>query len=389
MTYRLKKNIISVANVLEESRLGGPQMRIALVAKYLHRNVETTVVMPVDNSMAFCELCRESGVQYKTFRLSRITKEWKVAFRYLVCFLYEVSSLCLYFKKEDFDIVHVSGGSWQYKGVIAAKIAKKKVIWHLNDTSMPKLFREIFRMLGFLVDGYIYASNRSMDYYSVPAKKNKQNFLIPAPVDTQKFDPKKKYDKKLIEKNNKKIIVGTVANVNPIKDFDTFIRCAAELNKENDDILFVVVGAIYTSQKKYFQQLQRLCEKLSVNNMSFIGACADVRPILHDFDVYVCSSQAESSPLAVWEAMSMEKPVVSTDVGDVSIYVKDGYNGFIVPVGNSKDMAEKITILIKDKKTRDNFGQKSRQIAIHELDVRICAKRHLDAYKSILNMKNE
>jgi len=67
-----------------------------------------------------------------------------VACRYVLFSIFEIYKLSKYFKKEKFDLIHASGGSWQYKAVIAAKLSNGKVVWHLNDTSMPWLFRKIF-----------------------------------------------------------------------------------------------------------------------------------------------------------------------------------------------------------------------------------------------------
>ena len=83
-------------------------------------------------------------------------------------------------------------------------------------------------------------------------------------------------------------------------------------------------------KEEIYKSLIDLCERLSVNNISFINGRNDIRPLLKRFNVYICSSKAESSPISVWEAMSMSKPIVSTDVGDVSKYVKNNYNGFII-----------------------------------------------------------
>ena len=40
----------------------------------------------------------------------------------------------------------------------------------------------------------------------------------------------------------------------------------------------------------------------------------------------------KSSPLSVWEAMSMEKAIVSTDVGDIKKFINNGNNGLVVRV---------------------------------------------------------
>ncbi len=87
--------------------------------------------------------------------------------------------------------------------------------------------------------------------------------------------------------------------------------------------------------------------------------------------------------MTLWEAMSMAKPVISTDVGDVALYVKDNENGFIVQVDDEHALAEKIGVLIENEQLRHDFGRKARETAIKRLDIRNCANLHKKAYLSI------
>ena len=81
----------------------------------------------------------------------------------------------------------------------------------------------------------------------------------------------------------------------------------------------------------------------------------------------------------------MAKPIVSTDVGDVPLYVKDGVNGFIINVGESEALADRIGRLIADESLREQFGSQSRKVVIQELDLSRCAERHIEAYKAIFD----
>ncbi len=373
---------VRVANIIEEGKLGGPQVRIAHVAAALQHRVETIIVMPDDNSSEFREQCDALGVKYVTFRMSRITKEWKVALRYIFFSVFEIWRLSTYLRLGNCDLVHVSGGSWQYKGVIAGRLTGKTVLWHLNDTSMPWVLRRLFVAFSRYADGYIFASERSKEYYGALVKADKPQFVIPAPVDTRRFDPGLLYqgDEELIKQWKGKTVIGTVANINPIKGLDVFIRAAALLNEQSDNLVFVIIGSLFKTQKRYAESLHQLCKSLPADNVVFVGGRADVRPLLKRFDVYACSSQAESSPISVWEAMGMGKPVVSTDVGDVPLYVQDGYNGFIVNVGDAVALADRLSSLINDKYMSETFGRRAREIAVIQLDVELCAQRHLDAY---------
>ena len=73
-------------------------------------------------------------------------------------FPFEVLMLSRLLKKNGFDIVHVSGGSWQFKGILAAKLADIKIIWELNDTYVPFIIRVIFFFLSKLANSFIYGS---------------------------------------------------------------------------------------------------------------------------------------------------------------------------------------------------------------------------------------
>ena len=145
----------------------------------------------------------------------------------------------------------------------------------------------------------------------------------------------------------------------------------------------MVVGRIYISQKKYFKHLTYTIKSSAVKNFFFLNSREDIRPLLKIMDIYVCTSKNESSPLSIWEAMSMEKAIVSTNVGDVGKFVNDGVNGLIVKVGNINNLAKSIKKLIEKPKLRKKFGKKSRQIAKNKLDIKICGKLHSVAYKAI------
>ena len=82
----------------------------------------------------------------------------------------------------------------------------------------------------------------------------------------------------------------------------------------------------------------------------------------------------------------MGKPIVSTDVGDVARFIKDGENGFIVPPRSSKSLVEKLEILLRDRKLRRKFSENVRRIAIEHLDIDICVKKHIQVYHHILGL---
>lgn len=352
-----------IANVIEEGKLGGPQVRMVRVATALRGRAETLIVMPRANSGPFCEMCEVHGVPYRALPLTRITKEWRAALAYVLFSPWEVMRLARLFRRERIDLVHASGGSWQYKAVIAARLAGIPSVWHLNDTFAPGWVRRLFRLVAPLASGFVFASHRSQAYYGGLIRAGRPQAVVPATVDTATFDPSQELAADL-DVPSDELVIGTVANVNPIKALETLIRASAHLRDLGHLPHVVIVGPIFDRQRAYHRRLLALAQELGLDRIHFVGSRADVRPILGRIDIYVCSSLAESSPASVWEAMAMARPVVSTDVGDVAHHIEDGTSGLIVPISDAEVMADRIALLLADPDLRVRMGAAARTAAL-------------------------
>ena len=147
-----------VANIIEDGRVAGPQIRMVLIAAALNGRADTIVFMPRKNSQEFQMLCVEAKVEYRLASLNHLSKSLPRIFRYFTLFMFEVLSLAASLRSAEIDVVHVSGGSWQCKGLLAAKLAGIPAVWHLNDTKMPSLVRWIFKRMAPLAAGFIFSS---------------------------------------------------------------------------------------------------------------------------------------------------------------------------------------------------------------------------------------
>lgn len=395
---------IKIANIIEDGRLAGPQVRILELSSLIrdmtnnqnktnnptktpnNSTISTTVITSNYENNIFIKLLKEKKIPFICLPLTRISVDWKHLLKYVLFFPVEVLLLYLTLRKETFNVVHISGGSWQIKGVIAGKLSGCKVVWHLNDTKMPKIIKFIFFIVAtFCADSFITAGRRAKKYYleTHGFDDSKPIFVIQAPVNCNHFNPTKTTsDKYLVKFRGIKIL--SVGNINPTKGFKHFLLMAAILNKNFEDLNFFIVGPNYKSQEKHFRELLKLKEKLGLSNLSFYGPCADVRRVLKSADVYVCSSIAEASPISVWEAMAMKKGIVATNVGDIDNFISHGHNGFLVSPGNAAELAIYVGKLIENPDLRTLFGERVRKIAVEKLDVSIVARQHIEAYQYMM-----
>lgn len=371
--------LIRVFNIIEEGKVGGPQIRLCNVAQSISDYIHTIVCMPRQNSLKFVDICNEKSIDYIQLSLSRITKEKTVMIKYLIFFIYEVYALRKSILFHNVDIVHVSGGSWQFKSIISGLLSGKKVVWHINDSYMPLLIRLCYYFLNRFCDYLIFASNCSYNYYG-KFTSNKVPFnIINAPVDTNIFRPLA-----INQLKNNKFTIGTICNISRVKDLVTFINTAIILNRKFDNLEFYIIGPVFKNQINYYNILNSHLTKNLVKNVNFIHRCYDVRDYLRIFDVYLCTSKSESSPVSVWEAMSMEKPIVSTNVGDLSIILNKHKCGFASDVGNSSELANNLSILYNSPNLLREFGLNARNFVKNNYDIKLISALYIKTYESII-----
>ena len=383
---------IRVCNVIEEGRFGGPERRIVQVAKVLKtRNIETHVFYPKYDSEKFSQELLKAGIPNSALSINRLTKEKKVLAKYIIFFFIEIFRLRRLFRRYKFDLIH-GNGSYQFKAALAARLAGVPAVWHFNDTQMDAVIKKICLVIAkYCSSGFIVAGDRVRNYYIRGNSLEKKPCIeVHAPVDTNLFDPNHVIpDKRVSKMQGRKIV--SVSGINPTKGLEYFIDMASCLLPRYNDLGFFVAGAEFSSQKKYYQYLKDLIvsSKLTNNHFKFVGMIDNVASFLKSADICVFTSIAEASPTAVWEAMSMGKAIVTTDVGSVSQYIENGKSGFIVPIKDVKALREKVEILLENSTLRQKMGADARIVAQKYLDISVAAEKHALFYRRILSLQSQ
>ena len=79
-------------------------------------------------------------------------------------------------------------------------------------------------------------------------------------------------------------------------------------------------------------------------------------------------SRCEGGPRVLIEGMAAGLPLVGSDVGGIPSIVRDGENGFIVPVGDWQALSARLRDLLNDPDLRRRMGDYGYEIAHRELD---------------------
>ncbi len=97
-------------------------------------------------------------------------------------------------------------------------------------------------------------------------------------------------------------------------------------------------------------------------------------------DVFLHASSAEGISNAVLEAMATGLAVVTTDAGGMREAVRDGVDGFVVPVRGADEMAAALMALAGDRDLRRRFGVSARQRVVAEFRL----DRQVDDFREML-----
>lgn len=153
-------------------------------------------------------------------------------------------------------------------------------------------------------------------------------------------------------------------------DGDTFIMIyPADLSvRKNQPMLFDALQKIAEKNKNVklllpgqpirLEEYKRMVSERGIaDNVEFLGYRRDINNLVGLSDLSVASSFQEGLPINIIEAMAMGNAIVATDVRGNNDAVEDGVNGYLVPVGDSDLMAEKILELMNDREKLRTFGE--------------------------------
>ena len=122
------------------------------------------------------------------------------------------------------------------------------------------------------------------------------------------------------------------------------------------------------------------------NNIRFIGYQDDVRIYLRGADIFILPSNFEAMSISLLEAMAQELPSIVTNTGENAQLIKNGGNGFVVPVGDIQSLATSITNLVENPVIRKRMGLSARNaVQIYSEDAML-GKVHF-VYRSVIYSK--
>ena len=156
-------------------------------------------------------------------------------------------------------------------------------------------------------------------------------------------------------RENRPLVVGTVAPLRPEKNVGRLVRAFA-MARTRVDLRLVIAGD--GSERLTLEKMMR--EMGLSEQVTFIGQVDRPETVLSQFDIFALSSDTEQMPNSLLEAMAAALPVAAVDVGDVSEMVASENMAFIVRRGDTQALADAMVRLAGLGVSRTEIGLANR-----------------------------
>jgi glycosyltransferase involved in cell wall biosynthesis len=231
-------------------------------------------------------------------------------------------------------------------------------------------------MASVLADAIVTNSHAARRQAIANGMSGSKIVVIPNGIDCERFRPDREGGRSVrgewgIREGTS--LVGMVARLDPVKNHAAFLQAASRVvASSRGDVRFVCVGG---GEKRYQRKLEQMASDLGLpGRLTWAGERVVTRATYSALDVAVLSSDSESFPNVVAEAMACGTPVVVANTGDVPAIV--GNTGVVVPPRDPVALAQGIIDTLNrtraaDRSLRDQMrGRIEREYSVDMLVTR-------------------
>lgn len=251
-------------------------------------------------------------------------------------------------KTNKYDVIHAhSTKAGILSRLAGAKCKADKIIYTVHGWWPILQYSGIKRKVAAMVEKYMASKTTSLVFicekdieiakqYRI-GKKNQYKTIYNS-ITVQK--PKVDVIREEFNISEKSRIIGNVARVDKQKNPFLFLDIAEEHVNYESDVYYFWVGS-----GDLEEEINKEITKRKIGNkVKFIGFRENGIDYINGFDVLLMTSEAEGMPITILEALALEKPIVSTEVGgikevigDKNIFHKDDERSEIVKLINNAE----------------------------------------------------
>jgi glycosyltransferase involved in cell wall biosynthesis len=358
---------------------GGAETQVVRLATELKARGWAVAVVCLVAPVAYVQQLNKAGINVHSLDMPRGMPDFRAVFR--------LRSLI---RRLQPDILHCHMFHANILGRIARLSCRIPTVictaHNLRETSEkggPTWHKELlYRMTDCLADKTTIICQAAFDRYvrvgAVPARKLQ---MIPNGIDTEMFSPSEE------RRRAARISIGlqstfvwlAVGRLVKQKDYPNLFRALEQLHRVDYILLIAGNGPLE-------EELKTECSRRGLNRrVRFVGAREDIIDLYSAADAFVMSSEFEGLSAALLEASAMGLPAVVTKVGGNPEITVDGITGYLVPPGNSDQLAASMNTLMNASPDQQRIlSRNARQLCCENYGFESIAERWIDLYTRYL-----
>jgi glycosyltransferase involved in cell wall biosynthesis len=367
---KIKKTIAIVAN----STWNIYNFRLNVVAELIKRDYSVVVIAPIDDYISYLE----KFPQVKHVNLPGLSRNGTNPLADIILLL----KLRKIYKKYKPDLVVHYTVKPNIYGSLAARllnIASISVITGLGYAFLHKgivsyLVRKLYKLALSTNKVAIFENNDDRNLFSKEGliAKEKGISIIGCGVDTDYFYPSD------LPSAQSQITFSFIGRLLYDKGVKEFVQAAKYLKGKYPNYKFQIVGDLDQGNSASIKK-EELLEWVEEENITYQGFKTDVRPIIENSHCIVLPSYREGFSRILMEAMSMARPIITTDTPGCRDAVTKGENGYLVPVKDAKTLAFVIENFAKlSPSEKRQLGINGRKNAVENFDDEKIANQIVD-----------
>ena len=298
------------------------------------------------------------------------------------------------FRRRQVDLVHTHSPYAAVASRLASKLSGVKALVHTEHNMLPSYnpATRVLHRLTTRMGHSVIAVSREVEQSILDTRlfKPKALRVIPGGIDPNRlkgFATSADVRRELgIPAGHR--VVGNVAHLRWQKGHGYLLQAAQRVLRKHPKTIFVIVGR--EKVPGYQKELEDQARELGIDDrVIFTGFQADPLRIVANFDVFLMSSIHEGLPIALLEAMALEKPPVVTAVGGIPEVIEDGDDGLLVEPKNPTALAEQVSRLLADDGLRQRIAKRAHAKATQRFSIQRMVEHTEQVYAERLGWTSE
>jgi glycosyltransferase involved in cell wall biosynthesis len=348
---------LRVLLTIDEASLGGGQMHVLLLAKYLQMADFDVEIATEANGWLVTEALNLNLIVHQITISNQFTRQSFQHIRELL-------------RTGQFDILHTHGGTagfWVRS--VAAGLKRRHVIIHtyhglhylnilegsgqaIKQAIKRLIFKRIDRLLLRYTNRIICVCRSDYDKaIAAGVAMIDRTSIIFNGIEVEKFSMplNQVIARQIFEVEPNEFVFGNVGRLHEQKGHKFLLQAMAKMNNR---ARLMIVG-----DGRLRQELMNLATQLNISDrVLFLGARADIYEFLSAINVFVMPSLWEGQPIALLEALAIGKSCIASAVDGIPEIITDGVNGYLVIPKDIEILAKIMDLAIEQPDLLQQFS---------------------------------